>query len=392
MRSTKRTIGLVLPVCVLLLTAILTVSPSALAQSIGDAEISMGRKAAREVEKNHKLVDDPAITQRVKTIGEAIAKIANSLEVESSYGTSRITPFKYSFKVLDEKEINAFSLPGGFIYIHKGLLDYVESDHELAGVLAHEIAHASHHHMAYLLKEQGRLDSRIALILVAGVLGNMDAKDLSHVLVGAQLVRIAYSSGYGQKAEEDADRTAIAYLHKAGYNPVGLLTFMERLARDQAAQPQVDLGIFRTHPLSRERAKAMIARIEGLNLPIKRREVTDAAKAVAESAADSGKSLACVKLADTVIFEPAPIGDTLSSEQRAQIIATKINQLLDREPQLRQIKLDAAKRIVMACGDPVIVVTEEDVVLSGKSAQDLAEQAADALRAFIWRQTLQTTY
>lgn len=392
MRSTKRTTGLVSSLCAVLLMAMLAVSPAALAQSIGDAEISMGRKAAREVEKECKLVEDPAGQERVKTIGEAIAKVANSLEVESTYGTGRITPFKYTIKVLDEKEINAFSLPGGYIYIHKTLLHYVESDHELAGVIAHEMAHASHHHMAYLLREQGRLDARIAMILVAGVLGNMDAKDLSQVLVGAQLVRIAYSSGYGQKAEEDADRTAITYLHRAGYNPVGLLTFMERLARDQAAQPQMDMGIFRTHPLSRDRAKAMISQIEGLNLPIKRREVTAATKAVTECAANDPKSPSCVKLDDIVIFQPAPIGDTLTSEQRAQIIVMKINQLLDKEPQLRQIRLGADKRTVIACGDPLIIVTDEDAALSGKSAQDLAEQAADALRAFIWRQTVATTY
>ena len=392
MRSAKRTTGLVLSLCALLTAAMLSVSPAVFAQSIGDAEINMGRKAAREVEQDCKLVEDPAVQERVKTIGEAVAKVANSLEVESTYGTGRITPFKYTIKVLDEKEINAFALPGGYIYIHKALLDYVESDHELAGVIAHEMAHASHHHMAYLLKEQGRLDSRIAMILVAGVLGNMDPEDLSQVLVGAQLVRIAYASGYGQKAEADADRTAIIYLHKAGYNPVGLLTYMERLARDQAAQPQMDMGIFRTHPLSRDRARAMISQIEGLNLPIKRREVTAATKAVAECAVRDPKSPSCVKLDDIVIFQPAPIGDTLTSEQRAQIIAVNVNQLLDKEPRLRQIKLSADRRTVIACGDPLIVVTDEDAALSGKSVQDLAEQAANALRTFIWRQAVATTY
>lgn len=392
MRFTKRTVGLVVPLCLMLLAAMLMVSPAVLAQSLGDAEVSMGRKAAREVEKESKLVDDPAVQERVKTIGDTIAGIANSLEVVSTYGSSRITPFKYTIKVIDEKEINAFSLPGGYVYIHKGLLDYVQSDHELAGVLAHEFAHASHHHMAYLLKEQSKMDGRIALVLLAGILGNMDAQDLSHVLVGAQLVRIAFSSGYGQKAEADADRTAITYLNKAGYNPVGLLTFMERLARDYTDKPQVDMGIYRTHPVSRDRAKAMIAQIEGLGLPIKRREVTDAVRAIAQSISEDNKTLNCVKLADDVIFEPAQIGEDLTSEQRAQIIATKINQLLDKEPQLHQIKLDSDRRAVLACGETLIVVTDEDVALNGKSASELAEQAADALRSFVWRQALLAMY
>jgi len=391
MRFTKRTAGLVVLFCAML-AAMLMVSPGALAQSLGDSEISMGRKAAREVEKESKLVDDPAVQERVKTIGVAIASTANSLEVESTYGCSRITPFTYTVKVIDDKEINAFSLPGGYVYINKGLLDYVQSDHELAGVLAHEFAHASHHHMAYLLQEQGRMDGRIALVLLAGILGNINSRDLSQVLVGAQLVRIAYSSGYGQKAEADADRTAVTYLNTAGYNPVGLLTFMERLARDYTDKPQVDMGIYRTHPLSRDRAKAMIAQIESLGLPIKRRDVTDAVKAVAESVGGDDKTLSCVKLADNVVFEPATIGEAQTSEQRARIIATKINQLLDQEPQFRQIKLDSDKRTVLVRGEPVIVVTDEDAALSGKSAPELAEQAAHALRSFIWRQAVLAMY
>lgn len=385
MQFTKRALGLAVLLAVLISTA-------ALAQHIGDAEIAMGRKAAREVEKNYKLVNDPALQERVKTVGEAIAKVANTIEVQSTYGSGQITPFGYTIKILDEKEINAFCLPGGYVYIHKGLLDYIESDHELAGVIAHEIAHASHHHMAYLIKEQGRLDGRIALVLLAGILGNMDAEDLSHVLVGAQLVRIAYSSGYGQKAEVDADRTAITYMHKAGYNPVGLLTFMERLARDYTAKPQVDLGIYRTHPLSRDRAKAIIAEIDALGIPIRRREVTNPIVAVVENITENGKITTAVKLVDTIVFRPAAIGESLTSEARALIIATKINQLLDQEPQLRQVKLADDKRAVTACGEQIIVVTDEDAALSGSTAEQLAEEAAGALRRFIWRQTVQATY
>ncbi len=121
----------------------------------------------------------------------------------------------------------------------------------------------------------------------------------------------------------------------------------------------------------------MIAQIESLGLPIKRREVTDAIKAVTESVGGDDKALSCVKLADSVVFEPAAIGETLTSEQRAQTIAAKINQALDQEPQFRQIKLDSDKRTVMARGEPLIVVTDEDAALNGKPVPELAEQAAE---------------
>ena len=392
MRFATRALVNTVPLFVFAFVVLLALPSAAPAQSIGDAEILMGRRAVREVEKNIELVEDPEILLRVRTIGAAVAHAANSLEVPSTYGTGSITEFKYTFKVIDTDEVNAFCLPGGYVYIHKGLLDYVESDHELAGVLAHEIAHAAHHHMAYLIREQGRLDTRIALVLLAGIVGNVDTKDLGHVLVGAQLVRIAFSSGYGQEAEADADRTAIAYVQAAGYNPVGLLTFMERLARDHAAKPQMDMGIFRTHPLSTHRARAMVSQIEGLGLPIRRREVTNAVKAVAEKIEVDGRRECCVKLGGSVILRPAPVGGVLTAEERADAIAAGINRLLDQEPPIRRIKLDSDGRTVSVCGEPVFAVTEQDAALNGKSPAELAEQAAETLRTFVWRQTVLATY
>src|SRR5579872_2476080 len=119
-----------------------------------DPEVKLGRENAAENDKNIKLVTDAAVVDRVNRIGQEIAAVANSVEIPAIWGTPNVKKFAYTFKVVDDKDVNAYSLPGGFIYVNKGLLDYVHSDDELAGVLAHEITHAAHHHMVKLMHEQ----------------------------------------------------------------------------------------------------------------------------------------------------------------------------------------------------------------------------------------------
>ena len=351
-------------------------------------EIDMGREAAAELEKESKLVTDPQMTERVNTIGQKIAAVANSEPVPAAYGRPDIYRFDYKFKVIDDDSINAFSLPGGFVYVHKGLLDYVQSDHELAGVLGHEIAHASHHHVAQLLKQQSRLDAQMALVLLAGVLTKVDTEDLGNLLIGAQLLRIARGSRYGQKAEADADATAVIYVEKAGYNPVGTLTFLERLAGDYAKRPNADMGIMQTHPAPRARSKSVLDQIRSLGLPVNRRAVADALKAKVEQATVEGQPIIQVKLGDEVLFEPAPIDDVLTSQQRAEAIATKVNQLLDSEPVLRQVSVSSDGRTVLARGEPIIVVTAQDSSLYKQSAGEVAAQAAAVLKHAIWQEMI----
>ena len=355
-------------------------------------EIKMGREAVEEIEKDQKFITDPQIVERVDSIGQAIAEIANAETVTAGYGNSDVYQFDYKFKVVDDKSVNAFSLPGGFVYVNKGLLDYCQSDHELAGVLAHEIAHAAHHHMTYLLRQESKLDGQLALLLLAGMLTKVDASNLGNLLLGAQLVRIARSSGYGQRAEADADNAAVIYAEKAGYNPVGMLTFLERLAHDYGSMPNQDLGILQNHPAPMDRCKAVETEIKILGLPLNRRAVMNALKAVTEPGSVGQQEITKVKLGDSVLFEPAPIENALTSEQRAQVIATKINQLLDLEPVVREVTISSDGCTVMGKGEPVIVVTAQDASLTGKSANQMAEDAAAVLKRAIWREMIDRMY
>jgi hypothetical protein len=159
---------------------------------------------------------------------------------------------------------------------------------------------------------------------------------------------------------------------------------MERLAHDYAARPSLDLGIMQTHPVPKERCKAVTAQIKALGLPVNRRAVTKAVKAITEETEVDGLKVVQVKLGDKVFFEAAPIESLLTSQQRAEAVATNVNQLLDSEPVVREITVSSDGRAVLARGEPIMVVTPQDGQLLGKPAQEVATQAASVLRSTVW--------
>jgi predicted Zn-dependent protease len=130
----------------------------------------------------------------------------------------------------------------------------VSSDDELAAVLAHEIAHAAHRHVMKLIRDDAKVQQSVLLpALLVGVFGRLPSQDFAGLMTGAQLYRIARVSSFSQEAEIDADLTALEYMRRSPYNPAGLLVFMERLAAEERKRPQIDWGIFRTHPITRDR-------------------------------------------------------------------------------------------------------------------------------------------
>jgi len=235
---------------------------SALAKTT-DEERKIGKEAADQIakDKTTKFVTDPAIVDRVERIGKEVAKYADEPDLT------------YTFHVIDSTDVNAFSLPGGYIYLNKALVDRCESDDELAGVIGHEMAHAAHHHERQLLSKQKKLDwMTLALVLAGATTG----ADVSQAALLAQVVTLARVNGFGMKFETEADHYAVEYLSKSPYNPVGVLTFMEKLAHDDAFKgtSRMDMGIFQTHPLSKERVQALVDLLNKKGIVIDRRKVT----------------------------------------------------------------------------------------------------------------------
>jgi beta-barrel assembly-enhancing protease len=349
-----------------------------------DPEVKLGRENAAQNDAEVKLITEPALVDRVNRIGQEIAAIANSLEIPAHWGSSEVKKFVYTFKVVDDKDVNAYSLPGGFIYVNKGLLDYIHSDDELAGVLAHEVAHASHHHMMKLMREQNKMQQWLLPLIALGGLASKGGESVPKLLLAGQFYMVAKLNSYGVEAEKDADRTGLRYLQRTKYNPVGLLTFMERLARDETMGPEQELGIYRTHPPSPERAKAALTELDALKIAVNRRDVDPTMRAVVTTAAANGTPLAEVKMYKTVVARLAA-SDGMTAEERGKRLSGDLNRLFDQGLKLYEVRLSTDKTRIIARSQTLVAFTSADAAAQASTVQKLTADAFEAVKSLLWQ-------
>jgi Zn-dependent protease with chaperone function len=365
-------------------------------------EIKMGREGSVEVEKEYKLVTDETQIKRLRTIGEEILRAANDPDLIRAYreqykvpkkgDKSKRVPFQFSFKIVKSREVNAFSLAGGPIYFTTGLLEYVQSDHELAAVMAHEMTHVLHHHLVHLVAKQAKTEQKMLWVMLASILaGAAGSPDFSNVLVGAQLYAIAKQYGYGREAESDADHTGLQFMIRSKYNPVGMLTFMRRLARDENRRPPVEMGIFQSHPYTKERADAIAGYLAEAGIKVDRgieRDISNAFQITSRTAEMGGREVGEVMLNGQLLFRPAVMQDGLTPAQRASYIADELRRLLDENLLLRQVRLSADRCTVMAAGVPLVRVLPGDAELAGTPVSELAAKVLTSLQKALWKEEI----
>jgi predicted Zn-dependent protease len=351
-----------------------------------DPEVKVGRDGAASTDKDVKFITDPAVVERVNRIGQELAAIANSTEVPATWGDSKVKKFNYTFKVVDDKDVNAFSLPGGFIYVNKGLLDYVHSDDELAGVLAHEVAHASHHHMVKLMREQNKIQNVfLPLLLAAAVVSKGNGNTVGNSMLAGQLYMTAKLNGYGVEAEKDADNSGLVYLSKTKYSPVGLLTFMERLATDEQRSPERTLGIYQTHPPSPERAESALNHLNQLKIAVNRRDADPNMRAVSTMIRMNDAPVAEVKMYKTVLARLVESGG-MSAEDRGKKLAKDINQLFDQGLKMYEIKVTPDKSKIVARFQTLVAFTSSDANIQGKPVEALTTDMVEAIKTVLWQE------
>lgn len=199
------------------------------------AEISIGRESASIVEQFLTVDTDPAAVARVRRIGRRLAAAAEDQN------------FPYEFHVVEEPEVNAFALPGGFIYVYKGLLRLLPSDDALAFVMAHEISHVTGRHAIRQFEKNLLLSGAITAILAGtGVRGVGQAGEFVAAVAGARFTR---------KDESDADEVGIALLVRAGYDPSAAAESM-RVVKRTGGDGGVP-GLLRTHPTPDSRIRRL---------------------------------------------------------------------------------------------------------------------------------------
>ncbi len=205
-----------------------------------EKEVALGRYLAAEVDREAKFVDDPIITEYVNRVGQNIVLHSDAK-----------VPF--TIKVIDSDEVNAFALPGGFFYVNKGLILAADNEAELAGVMAHEIAHVAARHAVEnqakaTLMDYGLLAGSIFLGGIPGLIVN-NAGPLA-----ALLGFMKFSRG----AESEADKLGVQYLYAAGYDPNALATMFEKLAAKNKKKPGFISKAFASHPQPPERRSASL--------------------------------------------------------------------------------------------------------------------------------------
>lgn len=198
-------------------------------------EIAIGRQLAMEVEQQAKMVEDPIVTEYINRIGQNVVLHSDAK-----------VPF--TIKVIDSDEVNAFALPGGFFYVNKGLILAADNEAELAGVMAHEIAHVAARHA---MENQGKGTAlnygMLAGIIFGGPIASTVLQNAGGILGGLTMLK------FTRGAETEADNLGVQYLYASGYDPTAMATMFEKLASKNKKKPGTVAKLFSSHPQSLDR-------------------------------------------------------------------------------------------------------------------------------------------
>jgi hypothetical protein len=201
-----------------------------------EKEIALGKQLAQEVERQAKIIDDPIIAEYVNRVGQNIVRNSDAK-----------VPF--TIKVLDSEEVNAFALPGGFFFVNSGLILKADNEAELAGVMAHEIAHVALRH-GTKQATKGEL-AQIGLI-VASIATGYGWTGYAIRQAASIAIPIGFLQ-FSKTMEREADYMGLQYLYKSGYDPTAFVDFFEKIQTMEKKKPGTMAKVFATHPMTDDR-------------------------------------------------------------------------------------------------------------------------------------------
>ena len=210
-----------------------------------EKEIALGKQLAQEVERQAKLVDDPVISEYVNRVGQNLVRNSDAK-----------VPF--TIKVIDTEEVNAFALPGGFFFVNSGLILKADTEAELAGVMAHEIAHvAARHGTRQATRGEVAQLATIPLIFMGGWAG-YGIRQAASILVPVGFLQ------FSRQFESEADMLGLQYMYKTGYDPEAFVDFFEKIQSLEKKKPGTMSKVFSTHPPTDDRIVAAQKNIQEL--------------------------------------------------------------------------------------------------------------------------------
>jgi predicted Zn-dependent protease len=227
---------------------IVAISTSLVACGISQQqEVQMGQEYAQQINAQLPIVQDPELNRYVNVLGDSIARLTSRRDLD------------WHFFIVDSKEVNAFAVPGGFVYVNRGLVERADNMSEVAGVLGHEIGHVVRRHTVKQMEKQQGANIGVTLACVlTSVCNSQVAGAAINIAGGAVFAR------FSRQDEAEADQEGFNNVVRAGISPVGLVTMFQKLLAERKTRPGAVEGWFITHPLEEDRIAAVQARINQL--------------------------------------------------------------------------------------------------------------------------------
>src|ERR1700674_2302098 len=210
-------------------------------------EVQMGQDYSQQINAQLPIVQDPELNRYINVLGDSISRLTSRRDLD------------WHFYIVDSKEVNAFAVPGGYVYVNRGLIERADKMDEVAGVLGHEIGHVVRRHtVKQMEKAQGANIGVTLACVLTGVCNNQAAGAAINVLGGAVFAR------FSRQDEAEAEQEGLKNVVRAGGSPVGMVTMFQKLLEERKSHPGAVESMFLTHPLEEDRIQAVQAQINQL--------------------------------------------------------------------------------------------------------------------------------
>jgi Zn-dependent protease with chaperone function len=324
-------------------------------------EVRFGAQTAKQIDSHYLIVTDPVLNDRINRVGAVMAGVVERQDL------------KYHFEIVSTPVVSSFGVPGGWVYVTAGMIQFVRTDDELAAVLAHELAHINHHDYYIEQDRMSHLTGGYLLALALSVLSQSPAP-----LAGVQMIAQGALTSYQRDLEEDADLAAVSYLAKTSYSPVAMLTVLEHVMQIERLSGQTGPQI---------RAEYVRLNLEQLHIPIIRRVPEGYLRITLDPAAPAGAQPVTIRVDGRPVLTLGAAVDGKTPAQRAEAIVAKLNAFFDRDPapyDVRTTTLLGRASVVAETGELYAVAPEDAAYAhmdASALAQDVRSQLAQAIDA-----------
>lgn len=343
-------------------------APSTLpADTPKNKEDEIGIEITRSLEAQFGLFSDDELLNKISELSSKIIKVSERPNL------------KYTFKILDTDMVNAIAVPGGHIYLTKGLINFTNDDNELMGVIAHEIVHIARQHglVSYKKSVRAMLYNLILLIITQN----------PYVATAANMITTAKMETFGREAEIEADKLGVKYLIGAGFNPSAFLRFLDKLENYESHRPNFLEDYFEAHLPTEERIKFMENYFRELNLdPQKNREYKISEKLKAKERCKQNKCVGIIVSNENEIMRLGSEDNFNTPYERAQAVTQTLNEIFKSGIKSYEfyIRWNDNLPTLWAKGRKLTTVTLKDTEVNISTLQDLAILWKKNLEKFLW--------